>query len=177
MKVDIPRTMFFLARETGEALKNDPALALRTGATVLQGTLLNGVQDSVRISTSNAAVPVIRTALLAANTIQCANTLKRPDASMVDKGMDIMRVVSDLAGVVGAAAMVFSPTYAKLGTTLVGAAYAADLVSPSYRGITHGEKRLRVWQLEMNQANGNPTGNTPSQPTPPPTPPAGPAKP
>ena len=170
---DIGRPLFFVARETTEAMKNDPALALRSTATVLQSMVFNGVEDSVKLSASQAAVPVIRTALLGTNLYQAAKTFQKPDATWIDKGMDVLRVTSDLVGVAGAAAMAFMPAYAQLGTKLVGAAYAADLVSHAYRGITHTEKRMRVWELELNQSNGTPQQPTPSQP---PTPPAEPPK-
>jgi len=170
---DLGRPLFFVARETTEAMKNDPALALRSSATLLQSMVFNGVEDSVKLSASQAAIPVIRTALLGTNIYQAAKTFQKPDATWIDKGMDVLRVTSDLAGVVGAAAMAFMPAYAQLGTKLVGAAYAADLVSHAYRGITHTDRRMRVWEAELNSGTGQPQEPKPPVPsTPPAAPPA-----
>ncbi|MBI3926896.1 MAG: hypothetical protein HY319_15275 [Armatimonadetes bacterium] len=161
---DVIRPVFFVAREGVELGKNDPALALRTSATGLQSLLMDGVGDTVQKSTAQAVVPVIRVALLGADAVQCYRTFKRLDATSIDRTMDAIRVATDMVGAVGGVLMAFMPPYAQLGSALVGTAYAADLVSHAYRGITHVEKRMKVWESEMQPPD--PPAPPPSQ-TPP----------
>lgn len=159
---EVGRGLFVVAREAGEAAKNDPALALRVSATSLQDTLMTGVvNDSVKTGMSTTIVPLMRGALLAMNTVRCMETFKDPTSSKFDKGMDALRVATDLVGFAGGLAMLFTPAYAGLGAQLVGVSYAADLISHGYRGIQHVGRRIKYWEAKLAE-------DKPPEPTPPP---------
>ena len=164
----LARTGIFLAREVAEAAKNDPALAMRLAAGALVPPILDGVSPDVALVTGNTIVPVVRGALLAMNTMRCIETFKNPDSRGYEKGADVIRVVSDLAGMVGGLAMLFTPQYAALGAKLMGTAYSVDIVSHAFRGLTHGAQRIKLWQNELNEkpddhppGPGNGPGSTP----------------
>ena len=171
----LARTGVFLAREVAEAAKNDPALAMRFAAGALVPPILDGVSPDVQAVTGNTIVPVVRGALLAMNTMRCIETFKNPDSRGYEKGADLIRVISDTAGMIGGLAMLFTPQYAALGTKLMGTAYSVDIVSHAFRGLTHGARRIKLWQAEAN--NSDKPNNQPPDPGPnppaPPTPPAG----
>lgn len=156
------RSLVFVANEAGEAAKNDPALAMRLAATGLEDMILTGVNPDVVAFTSKTMVPVVRTGLLALNTARCIQTFRDPASTWGDKTMDSIRVVSDTVGFLGGMAMLFTPQYAALGARLMGGAYAVDVVSHAFRGLTHAAERVQVWQAEANQNE---------DPPPPPAPP------
>lgn len=157
-----------MAREATEAAKNDPALALRVGATGLQNTLMTGVvNDTVKLEMSSTIVPLMRGALLALNVARCAETFKDPAATRFDKGMDALRVATDLVGFAGGLAMLFAPAgYAQAGAQMVGVAYAADLISHAYRGIQHADRRIKYWEAKL-QEEPQPPAKPPAQQVPP----------
>ena len=168
----LARTGIFLAREVAEAAKNDPALAMRLAAGALVPPILDGVSPDVALVTGNTIVPVVRGALLAMNTMRCIETFKNPDSRGYEKGADVIRVVSDMAGMVGGLAMLFTPQYAALGAKLMGTAYSVDIVSHAFRGLTHGAQRIKLWQNELNEkpddhppGPGNATGSAPPSPS------------
>lgn len=176
----LARTGIFLAREVAEAAKNDPALAMRLAAGALVSPILDGVSPDVALVTGNTIVPVVRGALLAMNTMRCIETFKNPDSKAYEKGADVIRVVSDMAGVVGGLAMLFTPQYAALGAKLMGTAYSVDIVSHAFRGLTHGAQRIKLWQNELNdKPDDHPPGpgNAPGSTPPPPSSTINPAKP
>lgn len=142
-------SLFFVAREASEAAKNDPALALRTSATVLTDTLLKGVDDSVRLGYQQSIVPVVRAGLLALDVHRCGQTLHDPTSTRMDKIMDVARVCTDLVGLAGGVAMLALPQYAKTGSAMMGFAYAADAVTHAYRGITHVDRRIKYWEAQL----------------------------
>lgn len=150
---DVGRGAFVLAREASEAARNDPALALRVGATTLQNTLMTGVvNDTVRVGMSETIVPLMRGALLALNVARAADTFKDPASSKFDKAMDGLRVATDVVGFAGGLAMLFAPaSFAHLGAQAVGVAYAADLISHAYRGIQHAGRRIKYWEAKLNE--------------------------
>lgn len=162
---DVGRGVFVVAREASEAAKNDPALALRVGATGLQNTLMTGVvNDTVKLNMSTTVVPLMRGALLALNVKRCSDTFKDPGANGFDKGMDALRVATDLVGFAGGLAMLFAPAgFAQVGAQMVGVAYAADLISHAYRGITHAGNRIKYWEAKLAEEGTPP--KPPAQPT------------
>ncbi|MBT9586405.1 hypothetical protein IV102_23885 [bacterium] len=168
----LARTGIFLAREVAEAAKNDPALAMRLAAGALVPPILDGVSPDVTLVTANTIVPVVRGALLAMNTMRCIETFKNPDSKGYEKGADVIRVVSDMAGMVGGLAMLFTPQYAALGAKLMGTAYSVDIVSHAFRGLTHGAQRIKLWQNELNEKpDDHPPGPGDGPGSTPPTPP------
>lgn len=171
----LARTGVFLAREVAEAAQNDPALAMRLGAGALVPPILDGVSPEVATVTGNTIVPVVRGALLAMNTMRAIQTFKDPSAPAYEKGADLIRVVSDTAGMIGGLAMLFTPQYASLGAKLMGTAYSVDIVSHAFRGLTHAGRRIKFWQNELansdkpdNKPDNNPPGPPPATPPPPP---------
>jgi hypothetical protein len=144
----LERSALFVAREVSEAAKNDPALAMRATVGVLVEPILNGVDPQILATTGQTIVPVVRAGLLGLNAVRAYNTFKNPESSTLEKGMDVIQVVSDTAGLLGGLAMLFSPQYGALGAKVLGTAYSVDIVSHSLRTLSHGRDRIKVWQAE-----------------------------
>ena len=142
----------FALRETSEAAKNDPALAMRIAATSLTDTLLNKVNSPIKDSFNETVVPVVRGGILALNAARCVQTFKNPQSSGFEKFMDVTRVASDLVGFAGGIAVLASSAHADLGRTLMGFSYAVDAVSHAYRGLGHASKRIAVWNTKLEEA-------------------------
>ncbi len=142
-------TTYFAFNELVEVGKNDPALALRYGATSISEKLLQGTDNGVREGFGHAIVPTIRLSILGANAYRLNSTLKDPTAGLFEKGLDIARVATDLVGLAGSVMKYVMPAKAALGDTLVGVSYAADTVSHSLRGMTHGMERATVWKKQI----------------------------
>lgn len=144
-------TGLFLGREVAEAGKNDPALGMRLFATTVSDKLLEGVDDGVRESFDSAIVPTLRFGLLGLNSYRLSQTWKNPGASAAIKGLDVLRVATDLVGLAGGVMRVAVPAHAALGEKMVGFAYAADTLSHAIRMLEHGGDRLKVWSAEAKK--------------------------
>lgn len=136
----------FAFNEAVEIGKDDPALALRYGATTISDKLLEGVGPEIRTTFSDAIIPTIRTSLLAANIYRAKTTFSNPTSNWMEKSMDVARIATDTLGLVGSVLKYAMPAKAGLGETLVGVAYAADTVSHAARLLTHGKDRVKVWK-------------------------------
>ena len=139
-------TSFFAMNEIVEIGKNDPALALRYGATTISEKLLEGTGSSIREGFGKAIIPTIRFSILGANAIKARDTFKDPTAHWAEKGLDSMRVATDLVGLAGSLMKYVMPSKAALGDSMVGFSYAADSVSHAIRLMTHGADRVAVWK-------------------------------
>lgn len=139
-------TSFFAMNEIVEVGKNDPALALRYGATTISEKLLEGTGSSIREGFGKAIIPTIRFSILGANAIKVRDTFKDPTAHWAEKGLDSMRVATDLVGLAGSLVKYVMPSKAALGDSMVGFSYAADSVSHAIRLMTHGADRVAVWK-------------------------------
>jgi hypothetical protein len=158
-------TGFFAFNEVAEVAKNDPALALRYGATTISEKLLEGVGQNVRDGFGKAIIPTIRLSILGANAYRMNRTFKDPGSHLLEKGLDVARVATDILGFAGSILKYVMPSKAALGDTLVGISYAADTVSHSARLLTHGAQRVTVWKkalAERKEAKAkHPTGQQP----------------
>lgn len=150
----LKNTGMFAFGELAEASKNDPALGMRLFATTVSDKLLEGVDDGVRGGFEKAIVPTIRAGLLGLNGYRAFRTFKDPNAHWASKGLDALRVCTDLVGLAGGVLKVASPAHAALGETLMGYAYAADTVSHAIRTLEHGSDRLKVWQAARTKQEG-----------------------
>lgn len=142
-------TSLFAFNEIVEVGKNDPALALRYGATSISEKLLEGTGNSVREGFGKAIIPTIRLSILGANAIRAKDTFKDPTAHWAEKGLDTVRVATDLVGLAGSVMRWVMPSKAALGDSLVGFSYAADSVSHAIRLMTHGADRVTVWKKAL----------------------------
>lgn len=140
---------YFAMNEIVEVGRNDPALALRYGATSLSEQLLTGVADPVRQGFGAAIIPTIRLSILAANGYRTRRTFADPTAHWAEKAFDLTRLATDVMGLAGSVMKYAWPAKAALGDTLVGASYAADAVSHSVRAMTHGADRVNVWKKQL----------------------------
>ena len=169
----LARTSMFLLREAKEIGENDPALAVRLAAGGLVSPIMSGVNTpGVAEWTDHTLVPVVRGMLLGANIFRAVRTFKDPDSRTYDKAGDVIRVVSDTAGLIGGLAVLFTPQYAALGAKLIGTAYSVDICSHALRGLTHASNRMKVWEtMSAEEKPDNkppgPGGDGPQSPTPP----------
>jgi hypothetical protein len=142
-------TSYFTFNEIVEVGKNDPALALRYGATSISEKLLEGTGATVREGFGLAIIPTIRLSILGANAYRMTQTFKDPTAHKFEKGLDVLRVATDVVGLAGSVMKWVMPSKAALGDSLVGVSYAADSVSHSVRLMTHGVERVTVWKKQL----------------------------
>ncbi len=173
----LARTSMFLLNEAREAGENDPALAVRFTAGGLVAPIMSGVNTpGVAEFTEHTLVPIVRGMLLGANIFRMQRTFKNPDAPAWEKGADVVRVISDTAGLIGGLAVLFTPQYAALGAKLIGTAYSVDICSHALRTGSHVNNRFKVWKNMLNEEKpeNKPPGDGPGQVNPgtPPTPPA-----
>lgn len=158
-------TAVFAFNELTELGKDDPALALRYGATSMSDKLLEGVPQSIRSTFTDAIVPTIRASLLVANVYRANHTFHNPGSHWAEKTLDVARIATDTLGLVGSVLKYALPAKAGLGETLVGVAYAADTVSHSVRLISHGAARVKVWKHMVAERKAEKASKDPS-PTP-----------
>lgn len=142
---------YFAMNEIVEVGRNDPALALRYGATSLSEQLLTGVADPVRQGFGAAIIPTIRLSILAADGYRTRRTFMDPTSHWAEKAFDVARMATDVMGLAGSVMKYAWPAKAALGDTLVGASYAADAVSHSVRAMTHGADRVNVWKKKLEE--------------------------
>lgn len=142
---------YFAFNELVEVGKNDPALALRYGATSMSDQLLQGVGENVRQGFNAAIIPTIRLSILAANGYRAKRTFQDPTAHLAEKAFDTARVATDVIGLAGSVLKYVFPERVALGDTLVGISYAADAVSHSVRGMTHGADRAVTWKKMLEE--------------------------
>lgn len=156
-------TGMFVFGELSEAGKNDPALGMRLFATTVSDKLLEGVDDGVRGGFEKAIVPTIRAGLLGLNGYRAYKTFKDPNSHWAQKGLDGLRVATDLVGLAGGLLKVASPAHAALGESMMGYAYAADTVSHAIRTLEHGSNRLKVWKANARTKQEGGGGQEPPQ--------------
>ena len=113
--------------------------------------LLQGVGENVRQGFNAAIIPTIRVSILAANGYRAKRTFQDPTAHLAEKAFDTARVVTDVIGLAGSVMKYAFPERAALGDTLVGISYAADAVSHSVRGMTHGASRAVTWKKMLEE--------------------------
>ena len=129
--------------------QNDPALAVREFATRVH----EGASRGYGSADLQAWAPYVgvgaRTLILGANVIRAQSSFKDPTTGLLERSLDVVRVATDLAGVAGAVLRVASTEYAALGTSLMGVAQSADLVSHGARFGFHAAPRVKVWLADQ----------------------------
>ena len=140
-----------LVYEGTAVLQNDPALAVREFATRVH----EGASRGYGSADLQAWAPYVgvgaRTLIFGANVIRAQTSLKDPTKGLLERSLDVARVATDLAGVAGAVLRVVSPKYAGLGTSLMGIAQSADLVSHGARFGLHAAPRVKAWLTDQAQ--------------------------
>lgn len=144
----------FAFNEIKEAGENDPALAMRLAATAMSGQVLNGVAEPIVDSYQKSIVPIVRGGLLALDIYRANRTFKNPAASLAEKGLDGLRVATDLVGFAGGILGLVMPQLKATGDGMMGFAYAADVVSHAIRGLDHGAHRVKVWNDIRRKKSG-----------------------
>ncbi len=138
-----------LVYEGTAVAQNDPALAIREFATRVH----EGASRGYGSADLQAWAPYVgvgaRTLIFGANVIRAQSSFKDPTAGVLERSLDVVRVATDLAGVAGAVLRVASTQYAPLGTTLMGIAQSADLVSHGARFGFHAAPRVKAWLTEQ----------------------------
>lgn len=147
----VTKGMVTLTAESGAVLQNDPALAVREFATRVHDLASRGYGSADLQAWAPYVGVGARTLILGANVMRAHQVYNSDSASWLDKGLDSARVATDLLGVAGAVLRATSTTYAGLGTTLMGVAQAADLVSHGARFGMHSAPRVKSWLKEHDQ--------------------------
>jgi hypothetical protein len=138
--------------ESGAVLENDPALAVREFATRVHELASRGYGPADLTAWAPYVGVGARTLILGANVMRAHTTFTTQGKGMLEKGLDVARIATDLAGVAGAVIRVALPSHAGLGTALMGIAQSADLVSHGARFGMHSGPRVRGWLKEHAEA-------------------------
>ena len=131
--------------EGGAVLQNDPALAVREFATRVHELSSRGYGSSDLQAWAPYIGAGARTLILGANIMRAQRTFSTEGAGLLVKSLDVARVATDLIGVTGAVLRAVSPANAALGTTMMGIAQGADLVSHGARFGLHSAPRVTNW--------------------------------
>jgi hypothetical protein len=130
--------------ESGAVLQNDPTLAVRQFATTTSEWMNRGYAGTDQAAWLPFIGAGARTLILGADVLRAKRTFST-ETSLLEKSLDVARVATDLAGVAGAVLRVVSSEHAALGTTLMGIAQGADLISHGARFGMHSAPRVRTW--------------------------------
>lgn len=141
----ITRGIVTLTYEGGAVLENDPALAVRQFATTVHEYASRGYGSADWQAWAPYVGVGARTLIAGANVMRAKKTFGSATSSLLEKGLDTARVATDLMGVAGAVLRVVSPRHATLGTTMMGIAQSADLVSHGARFGLHSAPRVNAW--------------------------------
>lgn len=148
----LTRGLVTLTYEGGAVLENDPALAVRQFATTVHEYASRGYGSADLQAWAPYVGVGARTLIAGANVMRARKTLGGGStASLLEKGLDVARVATDLVGVSGAVLRVISPRHAALGTTMMGIAQSADLVSHGARFGFHSAPRVNAWLKEHEE--------------------------
>ncbi len=147
----VTKGMVTLTAESGAVLQNDPALAVREFATRVHDLASRGYGSADLQAWAPYVGVGARTLIMGANVMRAHHVFTTDGASWLDKGLDSARVATDLLGVAGAVLRATSTTHAALGTTLMGIAQAADLVSHGARFGMHSAPRVKSWLKDHDQ--------------------------
>lgn len=132
----------------------DPLITLRAAAIGVKPTINSlPVGEGVTKFTDNFLMPGIRATTLALDLPQAIRTVRSPDASNLDKGLEIAHIATDIGGLVGAVAIampgVMPAVISKHAEVLLGTSIAADILVCGYRALSFA-RRGNLARAEQN---------------------------
>ncbi len=149
--IDATRAMIqFSFNEAAALASHDPALGVRTVATQMYPRLLDRVDSGLRDGMDVHVQPAIQGLITGANVYRAVRTYRDPNSGVLAKGLDTLRVATDLMGVAGAVLRLVKPSQAALGETLLRQAYAFGLASHALRAVEHGAERVQFHRAKSS---------------------------
>ncbi len=131
--------------EAQEMIETDPAFAFREGVETVKDTLTQAAPESVRGLAIQGLYPGVRAGVFALDIYKAWKTLKDPNAGLAEKILNVGHCVTDLGGLVAAAAPLVG--LAIPGANIIAAvAYTADIISFAFHGVGYFGKKVRRWR-------------------------------
>lgn len=135
--------------EAHEMIETDPAFTFREGVETVKNSLTQAAPEPVRNLALQGLYPGVRAGVFALDLYKAWKTLKDPNAGLAQKILDVGHCVTDLGGLVAAAAPLFG--LAIPGANVIAAvAYTADIVCFAFHGLGYFGKKVQRWKA--NQA-------------------------
>lgn len=153
-------------RATADAINQysdtDPLLTLRVAAASVKGIVNNSASDTTVAIADKVFIPFVRGVTLLTDIPQAVRVCRNGDASPLDKGIEIFHVGTDIAGIVGAVAPMFShmaPGLAHYADLMLGASFAGDALTCGYRALNFAKKMSPTANMFSNSSNTTISGN------------------
>ncbi|MFP4498833.1 MAG: hypothetical protein ACLFQV_11530 [Vulcanimicrobiota bacterium] len=138
---------------TKEAIEIDPAFAFRETIEVAKEPLTQAVPETIKSMALKGLYPGMRAGVLFLDAKKAWNTLKDPEANLVDKIVDVGHCVTDVGGLVGAVAPLVG--LAIPGANILAAtAVVGDIISFGYHALRWVSKKYEAHKkIQAEQEN------------------------
>lgn len=123
-----------------ELAQQDPSFAFRESARLLKDRVMSDVPDDIAQRAMDAFYPAVRIGTLVLDIDKVRRTLKNPDATNVDRVIDISHVVTDTVGVAGLVVLAV-PNAPAIGTSMAAVAVAGDMIAYGYNLLRYIQSR------------------------------------
>ena len=155
--------------EAQELIETDPAFAFREGVETVKDTLTQAAPEPVRNLAISGLYPGVRAGVFALDVYKAWRTFKDPNAGLAEKIINTGHCITDLGGLVAAAAPLVG--LAIPGANIIAAvAYTADIISFAFHGLGYFGNKVRKWRAnkaakeEENQGAQKPQPNETQKP-------------
>lgn len=139
--------------EVEEAVNTDPAFIFRETVETIKDSVVQGAPEAVATNAIKGLYPGVRAGVLAADIYKAWRTLKDPNAGLASKILDVGHCVTDVGGLVAAAAP-FIGLAVPGAAALAAIAYTADIIVAGFHALGYTGKKakqIRAW-LKKKQA-------------------------
>ncbi|MCD4783687.1 MAG: hypothetical protein K8T10_07650 [Candidatus Eremiobacteraeota bacterium] len=135
--------------ETKEMIDADPAFAFRESVEMVKDTLTQGAPETVATSAISGLYPGVRAGVLALDIYKAWKTLKDPTSSKTEKFLDVAHCITDVGGLVAAAAPMFGIAFPGMAA-LAAIAYASDIIVFGFHSLGYFATKIRKWREKKN---------------------------
>lgn len=137
--------------ETREAIDTDPAFAFRESVEMVKDTLTQGAPETVAQAAIKGLYPGVRAGVLALDIYKAWKTLKDPNAGKAEKIIDVAHCITDVGGLVAAAAPLFGLAIPGVAA-LAAIAYTADIVVFGFHSLGYFANKIRKWRASKDES-------------------------
>ncbi len=146
-------TLTAVTEEAARVVEADPAFAFKEAAMGVRTQVADGIPDQAASLIDTAFLPMLRIVALGLDGKKAIDTYRNKDASTLDKIVDGVHVLTDVAGVIGALGYDMVPALNGLAGPLTAVGLAGDVASYSYHVLQYLRER---GQLNVNQKKDEP---------------------
>ncbi|MCE1248440.1 MAG: hypothetical protein LWY06_17510 [Firmicutes bacterium] len=136
--------------EANEAIKSDPAFAFRETVETVKDTLTQAAPEPVKGLAIAGLYPGVRAGVLALDIYKAWSSLKDPNAGMAEKIINVGHCLTDVGGLVAAAAPLVGIAVPG-GAVLAAVAYTADIIVFGFHTLGYFGKKVAQIKAKMNE--------------------------